>query len=587
VNHRLSIRIFLLALVSLAIFWTAPAAARLYPPCQDISYAWVDLVTIRYWVTDPISGQTKEETWSLTQGAAHSIESVQVDQGILTWIAKYRGWGEVNYTYEVHCRIYDLGRGVWKAKSWGPFSGYNAWLGQHQVKDGVVAWTAHRTTNQLEHQVLYVTYDPQFGSWSLGWNIWAVPLNSKCSPEVLRVKNGVLSWPMNSAVSGKASDENIIDLWFVIYDQELNEWNSYLKHVEKDGVGFDWIEILDDTVQVYAHFSGSWGAETWGYVSFNPYSHTWMEENWGVDNRATAQRRPFFVAAPNTGVVPFLVWFWDCSTALDGAVHPSTWGWWIPTPGVTLTDRSPGFTFTTPGIQTVYEYVSYTDTSYNYNATGLINAQVPAAPTGGISINNDASYTPSTNVSLSLNYGSSSTQMCFRASPGSIWWTPWEPVAASKNWTLDTFSVIGGTPDGPHSVSVQYRDQYGTESLVSTASITLDVTPPAVFLTLNNGEATTSTPSVRVQWSASDAIGLTKMSYATLNQGDSKYTWTHVDLGSVLTYQPRPTTFNFSSKPGRKTVMVRFTDVAGNVTHTQASIELKKVSLPFLQLLLD
>ena len=32
--------------------------------------------------------------------------------------------------------------------------------------------------------------------------------------------------------------------------------------------------------------------------------------------------------------------------------------------------------------------------------------------------------------------------------------------------------------------------------------------------------------------------------------------------------------------------MVRFTDVAGNITHTQASIQLKKASLPCLPLLL-
>jgi hypothetical protein len=584
VNYRLSFRIFLVVLVSLAIFWAAPAAARLYPPCQDISHAWVgDLVTIRYWVTDPISGQTKEETWSLTQGAAHSIESVQVDQGILTWIAKYRGWGEVDYTYEVHYRIYDPGLGVWKAGSWGPFNGYSTWLGQHQVKDGVIAWTANRTlgsspTDQLEHRVLYATYDPDLGSWTLGEDLWQVDSTSKYSPEVLRVKNGVVAWPMNDSLSGKSSDERHVDIYFTIYDQENHQWRSRKWDTNWAGDGFDWINIVNDTVIIEKQYWYDYSHHH-SYVAYDPYTNDWF--NSFSDYDTCIRRRAFFVAQPSSGVIPFQVCFWDCSTALDGVPNHSDW-YWDLAPSIHSYLRSFIFPYTDPGQHTVTERVFYNGAPTFWSATGQISALAPAAPTGGISINNGAAYTRSANVTLSLNYGSSATQMCIQQSPG-LNVLLWEPVAPSKQWTL---SAYGGTPEGSYTVWVKYRDQNGTESPEYQASIILDVTPPAVFLTLNNGDATTCNPAVRVSYSASDAIGLTKMSYATLNQGDSKYIWIHVDLPSLLTYYPHPSTIKFSSKPGRKTVMVRFTDVAGNVTHTQASILLKAAALPFLPLLL-
>ena len=133
-NHRLPIRFFLLLLVSLTIFWTSPAPARIWPPCQGITYTVPTVDSVSYAVTDPVSGQAMPDTWTLTQGAAGQrfIESLRADQGILTWIAKYKNAGEVYYTYEVHYRIYDPGRGFWKAGSWGPFGGYNTSLENHR-----------------------------------------------------------------------------------------------------------------------------------------------------------------------------------------------------------------------------------------------------------------------------------------------------------------------------------------------------------------------------------------------------------------------------------------------------------------------
>jgi hypothetical protein len=582
VNYRLSFRIFLVVLFCLAVFWTSPTWARLYPPCQGVTLTPDTATSFICGVADPITGIVQDGGWGVILGDERFLESLQLNQGIITWIAKYRNYGETYYTFEVHYLIYDLGRGVWNEGFWGPFNGYNTYLGQHQVKDGVVAWTAHRTlgpnpTDKLEHQVLYATYDPQFGSWVRGQEVWQVPSTSQYSPDVLQVKNGLVAWYI------KDLDMKALDLFSFIYDQELHFWQPNSRHYTGvDTTGEVHIQIPEDSVNVEMTF------HSWSWVNpfvrflYNPYTHLYEDSP-----SADVVRRAFFVAQPDSGVVPFNVCFWDCSTALDGTYNPTAWSWQV-TPSATLPDRSPIYRYTSPGQYTVTESVWWNGFD-PYYATGQVNAQVPARPSGGISINNGATYTTSANVTLSLNYTSSATEMCFQQAPGLFLWSNWEPVADSKAYTLASLSTLGGTPDGLHTVSVKFRDQYNTESLVSTASITMDVTPPAVILTLNNGAATTTDPNVRVKWSASDAIGITQMSYAALNQGDTKYVWSPpINFNPpVLTYRPTTSTIKFNTKPGRKTVMVRFTDVAGNVTHTQASIELKKVSLPFLQLLLD
>jgi hypothetical protein len=587
VNYRLSFRIFLVVLVSWSVFWAAPATARLFPPVQDVHYNLDNGYTIRYWVTDPASGQYLEETWALIQYgdeyAFRSISSIQVDQGILTWIAFYKKIGDP-YTkyYEVHYRIYDPSRGVWKAGSWA-FSGdfFTDWT-QHLVKDGVVVWA----TQAVEYEyygksiVFFATYDPKLGSWSMGkvpWDHDTANLYHQRLGDLL-VKNGVVAFTRHT------DKLDLTDLslqtvglpFFTTYDYELNLWKSR-------NIG-NWrnvsMEIIDDAPLIQFTL-----LEPPNYVriclGYDPTLH-----DWEFIDPANPPRRAFFISQPSGGVVPFRVWFWDCSTALDGEPTPSSWHWTFALDS-TSTSRSPSFLYTSPGQYTVTEDVFYYFEGKDYTATGNIIAQT-GAPTGGISINNGATYSTSANVTLSLNYGSSATQMCFRESPGSIWWTPWEPVAPSRNWTLSTLHLIGETPDGPHSVSVKYRDQYATESPVSTASITLDVTPPAVFLTLNSGAATTPNPSVKVDWSASDTVGIAQMHYTSFDEGDSYYHWNLVNFSPPsLIYRPRPSTIKFSSKPGRKTVMVRFTDVAGNITHTQASIELKPAPLTFLPLLLD
>ena len=80
-----------------------------------------------------------------------------------------------------------------------------------------------------------------------------------------------------------------------------------------------------------------------------------------------------------------------------------------------------------------------------------------APPTGGIVINNNQSVTASQNVTLGLTWddGAGSGVSRMRFSNNGSTWSPWEPVAATRAWTL------GGGAPGYYTVRVQYLDRAG------------------------------------------------------------------------------------------------------------------------------
>ena len=139
-KRHLSSWIFLVVLISMAGWWTSPASARLYPPCRTITYILDDThsppQSIQYSVTDPLTGETRLENWAVSDQEGFIVPtSVKAEGGILTWIA-YDG------LHQVHYRIFDPGRGVWKGGHWSTYPDYDFYVSidQHQVKDGVVAF---------------------------------------------------------------------------------------------------------------------------------------------------------------------------------------------------------------------------------------------------------------------------------------------------------------------------------------------------------------------------------------------------------------------------------------------------------------
>jgi hypothetical protein len=604
----LPLRILLGVLVCLTGLWTSPAAGRLYPPVQGISYSVENSGTrIRYWLTDISFFSNTEETWDVPQADVVRqiiLPAKPVDQGILTWIAQYRNTGDSSLTYWVHYRIYDPGRGHWRAGSWGPLGpGSGTWVDQHQVKDGVVAWVAHQMVNNsytMEHSVHYATYDPYFGSFAQSQLAWQVPYSSKYAPEVLRVQNGVVAWPMRDIKSGQASDEKALDIFYAIYDQELHQWQFIQYCWSNPTAGFDWIKVLNDTVVVDLQYSNWYLGNLHDYMFYNPTTHKWdllFNSDYETAYGYAVKRRAFFVAAPNLGFVPFTTCFWDCSFALDGFNTPSTWRWDMEGSDFS-TDRSPvlnlPFLITFPGpfdrMDTVTAHVTYNDSGTPYTATAQVRETRPAPPpTGNISINNGTADTNSSNITLILNYDPSATQMRFRQTPGDVE-TDWEPVAATKTWALRNG---GAAIDGPYIIDVVFRNQDGTPSPMYSAAITLVTKPPAAVLWLDWGA--TATTNRNVQVFACAVTGYQgcplQMSYAAceINKSDIAWGvwWTpwayYPDLLPLYAVVP------FSSPSGQKPVMVglvQFKDDAGNITQVQASIALKPPPLSHLLLLL-
>ena len=583
---RLSSWIFLVVLISMLGFLTSPASARLYPPCRTITYILDDSNSppqwIQYWVTDPLTGETRFGNWVVSQNGYIVPTSVHAEGGILTWIA----W---NGILEVHYRIYDPGRGVWKGDHWSaPSPDYDPQLSmdQLQVKDGVVAWRLwNRDFNPESNlalelwDVLYATYDPQFGSWSQSERAWLVPFGApygaQYGPGDLQVKNGVVAWPMNYNAPQSLGE---LDVWCAVYDQELHQWQSHVEH-HKFGSGFfafvfNSIQIPSDTAQVQISFSKPGWEDVNFFYSYNPYNHSWNSGD-------SLWRRAFCVAQPAKGVVPFDAWLWDCSTALDGSPNHSMWNWQVLEN--TKSGRTTFFHFTSSGEYTVTEKVWYNaDVSIDpITATAGITAYDPFMRESGIFINNGTAYTSSTNVTLGLTGrpGAGDTEMCFREIPGWAFWGNWEPIAATKAWQLSTIYLMPGTPDGPHTVYVKFRGPLG-ESPEYQATINLVTIPPRGQVIINNGALFTSSCNLQVDWSATSPWGM-YMSYAVVNEEDTDYNWTPWEL-----YQPASMAMSCSAKPGRKRAMVRFMDDAGNITHTEASISLKPAVLPFLPLLL-
>ncbi len=92
---------------------------------------------------------------------------------------------------------------------------------------------------------------------------------------------------------------------------------------------------------------------------------------------------------------------------------------------------------------------------------------------GTIKINNDANYTSSQTVTLSLAASSSSGIAQMRFSNDNVNWSAWENYSTSKIWNLSA-------GDGPKTVYVRYKDNSGNVSGNFLDNIILDSTAPAI-----------------------------------------------------------------------------------------------------------
>lgn len=102
-------------------------------------------------------------------------------------------------------------------------------------------------------------------------------------------------------------------------------------------------------------------------------------------------------------------------------------------------------------------------------------------PKGSITINNNAAYTASKTVTLSLSVsddrlGVANAGIMMRLCNAGSAWSPAHRFASSLNWVLPS-------GDGEKTVNVQFMDAAGNWSQPVSSSITLDTIPPVIVIT--------------------------------------------------------------------------------------------------------
>ncbi len=166
-----------------------------------------------------------------------------------------------------------------------------------------------------------------------------------------------------------------------------------------------------------------------------------------------------------------------------------------------------------------------------------------------ISINDDAQYTNSEDVSLILSAvdnTSSVSQMAF--STDSLNWDAWEPYNTTKSYTLSS-------GDGPKVVYFKVRDMVNNTALAQD-TIVLDTTAPApISIVINDDEIYTNSLSVTLTLTASDSgSGIAQMAFST-----NSLDWT--------TWETFATTklFTLENVDGYQNAYFRVSDNAGNL----------------------
>ncbi len=186
-------------------------------------------------------------------------------------------------------------------------------------------------------------------------------------------------------------------------------------------------------------------------------------------------------------------------------------------------------------------------------------AEGNAAPAGSLRIHEDAQYTPSVHVSLTLVAvylgGIFSGKMRF-SNDGEAWepaeWADAPAFAATYPWALQE------GPDGLRSVFVQYQDYLGNVSPATISdTILLDATPPKGSVLINDGASYCQSRIVLLTLSADDGTGsgVEAMRFCT-------------DRGSWSDWEPFNSTrvWGLTTGDGVKIVFASFRDAAGGVS---------------------
>lgn len=206
------------------------------------------------------------------------------------------------------------------------------------------------------------------------------------------------------------------------------------------------------------------------------------------------------------------------------------------------------------GTKTVY--VKFKDASGNVSST--VSDTIIQDTTGPVAsyvkINNNAAYTSSQNVTLKISASDATTSVAqMMISPSaSFAGAAWGAYATDGVYTL-------ASGDGNKTLYAKFKDTQGNVSSTISSTIFLDTTAPNGSVSINSGAATTSSLTVTLTISGTDAgSGIDSMQISD----DPSFS------GASSVSYASSKSFTFKGVDGTKTVYVRFTDVVGNVSTT-------------------
>lgn len=221
-----------------------------------------------------------------------------------------------------------------------------------------------------------------------------------------------------------------------------------------------------------------------------------------------------------------------------------TWGAFVafaPTCSYSFVDRLPG---------TKKVYVQFQDAAGNlskksFDAITYTQLESVTATQISDSINNGASYTASTGVSISLAPDSPFVGETIRLSNDGLKWSSWNSYNSSIPWVLQA-------GDGKKSV---YLQRANDRVRYVTPPIVLDTTAPTGWLLLNGGSALTNDRRVMVTLGGADVNGLSGFCLR-----ESSAACAESDFEAFVDQKE----FMLSTGDGTKTLFLQLRDSAGN-----------------------
>ena len=192
--------------------------------------------------------------------------------------------------------------------------------------------------------------------------------------------------------------------------------------------------------------------------------------------------------------------------------------------------------------------------SLSYNKEIIIDTE---DPTGSITINNGDAWATSTSVTLTLIYSDTASGVDqVRYSNDGTSWTPWEDPSGTRSWILTS-------GDETKTVYYEIRDNAGLTNQY-TDTIGLDTADPTGSITINGGDAWTTSTSVSLTLIASDATsGVDQVRFS--NDGGSWSAW------EVLS---SPRAWILTTGDGTKTVYYEIRDNVGYINQYTDTIGL-------------